>query len=175
MIAAEAASGADASDVDAAFVAGPKGHHVDLISRLTGCRPEGLTSGYCNAITALAHLPGSDILASGSGDGFIRLWQLVQFNSAPGAAGVDDAAATAADTATASLPMGRVAFRSLRHVAALPLRGIVNGLAFTHDGTSLVAAVGQEHRLGRWWRYADAQNGIALARMPVPKLKNVAN
>jgi len=43
-------------------------------------------------VTALAHCPGSDVLASGSGDGFLRLWRLVseQELAPPGRGGVSD-------------------------------------------------------------------------------------
>ena len=30
------------------------------------------------------------------------------------------------------------------------------------DGAHIVAAVGQEHRLGRWWRMKEARNSIAI-------------
>jgi len=30
------------------------------------------------------------------------------------------------------------------------------------DGDHIVAAVGQEHRLGRWWRIKEARNSIVI-------------
>ena len=36
----------------------------------------------------------------------------------------------------------------------------MNGLAFSKNGLRLVAGVGQEHRLGRWWRDAEARNSL---------------
>lgn len=42
----------------------------------------------------------------------------------------------------------------------IPVNGFVNSLVFNADGTKLYAAVGQEHRWGRWWRLTDAKNHI---------------
>lgn len=38
--------------------------------------------------------------------------------------------------------------------------GFVNSLAFSSDGSTLYAGVGQEHRLGRWWRLKNAKNAV---------------
>ncbi len=43
--------------------------------------------------------------------------------------------------------------------------GFVNDLAFTHGGEHLVAAVGQEHRFGRWWRERKCRNRVAVIPM----------
>ena len=128
------------------------GAAVDAVAAATGCAADALSGGYCASITALAYLPNSDVLASGSGDGFIRLWAL------------EDAAAAAAGGAHKR--GGASTFKGLRQVAAVPVRGIVNGLAFAADGSVLVAAVGQEHRMGRWWHYANARNGLATIALP---------
>lgn len=58
-------------------------------------------------------------------------------------------------------------YRELKVVFEIPVNGFVNSLAFTNDGTKLIAAIGQEHRLGRWWRIKDAKNSIII----VPLLK----
>lgn len=44
----------------------------------------------------------------------------------------------------------------------MPVVGFVNGLAFTGDARRLIVAVGQEHRLGRWWRIKEAVNSILV-------------
>lgn len=143
--AAAAAAGGGGDDD---FTPGPSPAHVGAIAAASGCAPDGLTGGYCNWVTALAHMPGSDLLASGSGDGFLRLWRLASASANPRSA----------------------SFRSIEAVGSIPLRGIVNGLAFSSDGRLLVAAVGQEHKLGRWWRYAGAKNGVAFVRLPAQVL-----
>lgn len=40
--------------------------------------------------------------------------------------------------------------------------GVVNALTFAPSGKFLVAAIGQEHRLGRWERIKAARNGVRI-------------
>ena len=49
---------------------------------------------------------------------------------------------------------------------AVPLTGFVNGLVVAPSGRFVVAAVGQEHRLGRWFRVREARNGCAVVNLP---------
>lgn len=69
---------------------------------------------------------------SGSCDGCVRLWQ-----TNPNA-------------------------RKLQQINSISIGGFINGLTFNADGTKLYVAVGQEHRLGRWWRHKDAKNNIVI-------------
>jgi len=85
-----------------------------------------------NWISSVASLHHTDLIASGSCDGFVRLWECRADNS------------------------------KLHEVAAVPVPGFVNGLAFASSGRFLLAGVGQEHRLGRWTRDATARNGLAI-------------
>ncbi|XP_054729653.1 U3 small nucleolar RNA-interacting protein 2 [Anastrepha obliqua] len=90
------------------------------------------SNGEANWITAVACVVNTDLLASGSCDGYIRLWQSLD-NS-----------------------------RKLKQILAIPMPGFINALAFNSNGTKLFAAVGQEHRLGRWWRIKEAKNKIVI-------------
>ncbi|KAG6552195.1 hypothetical protein Mapa_006043 [Marchantia paleacea] len=81
-------------------------------------------------IGAVASCRGSDLLASGAGDGMVRLWALEEAN------------------------------RSLKPIYSVPVKGFVNALAFAHSGRFLLAGVGQEPRLGRWGRIPGVRNGI---------------
>ncbi|KAG2502173.1 hypothetical protein HYH03_000660 [Edaphochlamys debaryana] len=92
-------------------------------------------------VTAVAVCRNSDLVASGAGDGAIRLWS-VQPSKAGGAG-------------------------SLSCLGALPQRGFVNGLAIARSARFVVAAVGQEPRMGRWARDPRARNGLALHRLAV--------
>ncbi|GLJ04732.1 hypothetical protein SUGI_0002220 [Cryptomeria japonica] len=83
-------------------------------------------------VGALAVCTGSDLAASGAGDGMVRLWAIE--NSS----------------------------KSLKVVHDIPLTGFVNSLAFARSGRFLIAGVGQEPRLGRWGRIQAARNGVAL-------------
>lgn len=90
------------------------------------------SNGVANWITAIACVVNTDLLASGSCDGYIRLWQSLD-NS-----------------------------RKLKEILKIPMPGFINALAFNSNGTKLFAAVGQEHRLGRWWRIKEAKNKIVI-------------
>ncbi|GIL62272.1 hypothetical protein Vafri_16561 [Volvox africanus] len=90
-------------------------------------------------VTSVAVCRNADLVASGAGDGAIRLWSVNQNKS--GGAG------------------------SLACIGALPQRGFVNGLAIARSARFVVAAVGQEPRMGRWARDARARNGLALHRL----------
>lgn len=61
-------------------------------------------------------------------------------------------------------------YRSLVSLFHIPVEGFVNALAFTSDGHYLIAAVGQEHRLGRWSRNAKAKNSVVI----VPLKQNIS-
>lgn len=93
-------------------------------------------------ITALATLPLTDIAVSGSWDGRIRVWQISEDK------------------------------RSLRCTSTLgpgsaegAIRGVVNDLQIMErghrwqDGICVLAAIGREHRLGRWKRDSQWVNG----------------
>ncbi|XP_022104005.1 U3 small nucleolar RNA-interacting protein 2-like isoform X2 [Acanthaster planci] len=88
-----------------------------------------------NWISAVAALQSTDLLASGSKDSKVRLWQCSE------------------------------GYRSLQPLASIDVVGFVNALQFTSDGRLLVAGVGQEHRLGRWWCLKEAKNSIVIVRL----------
>ena len=90
-----------------------------------------------NWITSVAAFPMSDFIASGSSDGLIRFWKCGNN------------------------------FRSLEAMPNLNIRvnGFVNGLAFSKDGRTLAAAIGQEHRTGRWWRIKEAKNSVVVINL----------
>ncbi|XP_067640850.1 U3 small nucleolar RNA-interacting protein 2 [Eurosta solidaginis] len=98
-------------------------------------------NGVANWITAVACVVNTDLLASGSWDGFIRLWQ-----------SMDNA-------------------RKLKQILKIPVAGFINALAFNSNGTKLFAAVGQEHRLGRWCRIKEAKNKIVIIDLMTNSLK----
>ncbi|NXQ35070.1 U3IP2 protein, partial [Alaudala cheleensis] len=91
---------------------------------------QGLQQPYW--ISAVAALRNSDLLASGSHSGSVKLWKCGE------------------------------GFRKLEHLLDIPLVGFVNSLKFSAAGDFLVAGIGQEHRLGRWWRIKEAKNSICI-------------
>jgi ribosomal RNA-processing protein 9 len=87
-------------------------------------------------ISSVSVMPRTDLVASGSSDGVIRLWK--------------------ADLKE----------RSLIKVATIPREGVINAIVFENKGRFLVAAVSQEHRLGRWEVKKNVKNGIAIVALP---------
>ncbi|XP_071960228.1 U3 small nucleolar RNA-interacting protein 2-like isoform X2 [Antedon mediterranea] len=88
-----------------------------------------------NWISSVAALHNSDLVATGSRDSFVRLW------------------------------LCGAGYRSLTPLFNIPVMGTVNDLQFTSDGRHLVAAVGQEHKWGRWWRLKNAKNSIVIVKL----------
>jgi ribosomal RNA-processing protein 9 len=88
-------------------------------------------------ISSVAAGHNTDLAVSGAGDGFVRLWMCEDRPPA------------------------------LRAVAKVDVgRGFVNGLALGKDCSILVAAVGQEHRLGRWERKRGVKSGLRFICLP---------
>lgn len=111
------------------------------------CTDEGLSNGitengahasenHCKAadswVSSISVCRGSDIAASGAGNGSVRLWAIE--NEAKG----------------------------IRPLFDLPIVGFANSLAFAKSGKFLVAGMGQEPRFGRWARIPGAKNGVAI-------------
>lgn len=101
-------------------------------------------------ITSIAHLRGTDLFASGSWDGHIRIWSIDP------------------------------SFRSFTQLLTIPAAGFINAIQIlslpalstplsSDDQVQIVlaAAVSQEPRLGRWLTLKDAKNGIMVAHLPV--------
>ncbi|XWS35052.1 hypothetical protein CRYUN_Cryun21dG0093100 [Craigia yunnanensis] len=83
-------------------------------------------------VSSITVCRGSDLAASGAGNGCVRLW---------------------------AIESGR---KDIQPLYDIPLVGFVNSLAFAKSGQFLVAGVGQEPRLGRWVRLPTAKNGVAI-------------
>jgi ribosomal RNA-processing protein 9 len=92
----------------------------------------GIAAGGANWISSVAALRASDLAASGSCDGKLRLWQC--------------------DTSN----------KILKEVAHAPVPGFVNDLKFASSGRFMLAGVGTEHRLGRWMKVKGGKNGICM-------------
>lgn len=91
--------------------------------------------GMDNWIVAVSALRFGDVLASGSSDGEIRIWNCGDNQ------------------------------RKLDLISRIPRIGYINGLEFDPTGSHLIAAVAQEHRLGRWSRISAARNGCIVVKL----------
>lgn len=65
-------------------------------------------------------------------------------------------------------------YRKLKLVLKIPVEGFVNSLAFNSNGTKLYAAIGQEHKWGRWWRIPQAKNQIFVIDLVKSSASNEA-
>nr|CAB3265800.1 U3 small nucleolar RNA-interacting protein 2-like [Phallusia mammillata] len=92
-----------------------------------------------NWISSVAALPNSDLLATGSSNGLIRLWKCSD------------------------------KFLQLLPLFDISACGFVNDLRFTDKGNHLIAAIGQEHKLGRWWSIKSARNSTMI----IPLKQNI--
>ena len=85
-----------------------------------------------NPIGALSAYPFTDLVASGSGDGFLRLWR-----AAPSA-------------------------NELSRIREIPLSGFINSASWSENGKMLAVATGREQRLGRWESQKSAKNQLHI-------------
>ena len=97
-------------------------------------------------ISSIAAVRNTDLVASGSAEGIIRLWKVAK------ADGVD------------VKKKHKISMDSLdEHNIAVD--GVVNGLDFSRNGRVLAAAVGRDQRLGRWISAPKAKNGLLIASL----------
>lgn len=83
-------------------------------------------------IASVASLLNTDLIASGSDDGFIRLWKLGEN------------------------------FRTISSLFTVEITGFVNDMSFTSDGKFLIASIGIEHKFGRWTVIKSAKNSVVI-------------
>lgn len=98
------------------------------------------SNGEPNWVSAVATKHNTDTVITGSRDGVVRVWQVGE------------------------------GFRTLNQVGTgIKVAGTVNSLAISSCGNWLVAGVGQEHKLGRWWRDKLAKNKVVIIPLPSPQ------
>ncbi|KAL2913556.1 pre-rRNA processing protein [Polyrhizophydium stewartii] len=149
---------------------------------LTAAEP----SDSCNWITALASMPYSDLFASGSCDGYVKLWKVAEgkrhfvlLNAIPVTGFVNSLAFFEAPLAAAPQTGANDAKKSGgdgdddgKGKDGKPLSGVAARIRAKERAKleadavrktlHLAIGTGQEHRLGRWWRVKDARNQIVV-------------
>jgi len=93
------------------------------------------TNGQPNWISAVGALANSDLVVSGSYDGTLKFWKCSNH------------------------------FKSLLPLFDIPVKGFVNGLVFTNDGSRLIVAIGNEHRFGRWHSVTNSKNRLHVIKL----------
>ena len=84
-------------------------------------------------LTSVTALVNSDLVATGSSDGYIRLWK-AEFNDQ----------------------------KKITPVFSIPVNGFINSLSFSSSGSHIIAGIGQEHKLGRWYKDKTCKNSIVI-------------
>eukprot|EP00577_Skeletonema_sp_RCC1716_P010845 CAMPEP_0113397734 /NCGR_PEP_ID=MMETSP0013_2-20120614/14553_1 /TAXON_ID=2843 ORGANISM="Skeletonema costatum, Strain 1716" /NCGR_SAMPLE_ID=MMETSP0013_2 /ASSEMBLY_ACC=CAM_ASM_000158 /LENGTH=504 /DNA_ID=CAMNT_0000282367 /DNA_START=19 /DNA_END=1533 /DNA_ORIENTATION=+ /assembly_acc=CAM_ASM_000158 len=97
----------------------------------------GQENGVARSVISCGALGLSDVLATGSSDGYLRLWKV---NTDGKDAGITP-------------------------LESIPVHGYINSIVMGPEGKFCVVAVGQEPRLGRWDRVARAKNRVAIIRL----------
>lgn len=153
------------------------------------------------AITALVALPGTDIILSGSWDGWVRVWKVSddKRSIAPFAVlgkadedtqtnGAVNGTVTVNGTVDGEEPTSTTTHPHPDSTSTGPVRGIINSLAVferrkettnefggTKEGESqglcVVAGTGKETRLGRWLNIKSGRNGAMVFEIPLKKEK----
>lgn len=144
-------------------------------------------------ITALTSVPGTDIVLSGSWDGWIRAWKVSDDKRVLIPLGVVGSADLSPSTETRHTPRLSGSIPAAEDSAAHappqepqgPIRGVINSLAVferrkrtvdefgtrEREGESLgfciVAGTGKEMRLGRWKRFEGGRNGAVVFEVGV--------
>lgn len=129
-------------------------------------------------ITALKTVPYSDVFFSGSWDGFVRVWRLSEDKKNIESLGTLSSPEHDSSHHDSTQPNGTLLTNG--HVSKpSPLRGVINDIAVFErgdkgkDGVCVVAAIGQEHRLGRWKTVQGARNGGVIFEVPKRELPQV--
>ncbi|POS87335.1 hypothetical protein EPUL_002355 [Erysiphe pulchra] len=131
-------------------------------------------------ITALASIPYSDVVLSGSWDGFLRVWRVSDDKKKLEAVGVvgrqanDDTLIPKnhdsdhqPDLQKSTTTMGCV-------------KGIINDISVFErgnhgkDGVCIIVAVGKENRIGRWQK-VKGKNGVVVFEVPCAKSRQYKN
>lgn len=136
------------------------------------------------AITALVALPGTDVVLSGSWDGWIRVWKVSDDKRSLLSLGVIGQPTENAQTngTTNDEDVGMKGVHEVQETQKFqmgPVKGIINSLALFErrketvsefggkkegesQGLCVVAGIGKEMRLGRWMRLKEARNGAVV-------------
>ncbi|KAI0379959.1 WD40 repeat-like protein [Hypomontagnella monticulosa] len=132
-------------------------------------------------ITALRTLPYSDLILSGSWDGYVRVWRLSEDKKSIEPVGILGNPSTEVD----ATPNGVTADDSEDEMAVDKpsgtekpqwlVNGIINDIALFErgdrgkDGLCVVVGVGKDHRLGRWKKIKGGKNGAVVFEVPRTK------
>jgi len=96
-------------------------------------------------VTSVSGIRNSDLALSGSNDGLIRMWRVGRPSEDDGTSKKTKMVIDQLDT-------------------SIPIKGVVNDIQVSNSGSLLVAAVGRDHKHGRWITADQAHNGLLFAK-----------
>nr|CCC93474.1 predicted WD40 repeat protein [Trypanosoma congolense IL3000] len=105
-----------------------------------------------NPITAVAAIPYSDVAASASYDGVVRVWHVNVASERSGRSSQVNGANTSSSARTDSLD----------HLASISVNALVTSLYFPPTSDALFIACSKEPRLGRWVVQRSALNSVLV-------------
>ena len=137
-------------------------------------------------ITALASVPGTDLVLSGSWDGCVRLWKVSDDKQHLMQCGTLGTPAEQESTATLAITPTEAMMETpspSEEGSSNPINGIINSIAVLERrkqvqnefggkkegdtlGICVVVGTGKELRLGRWKKIAKGKNGAVLFEVP---------
>ncbi|KAI0123515.1 WD40-repeat-containing domain protein [Xylariales sp. AK1849] len=133
-------------------------------------------------ITALRTLHYSDVILSGSWDGHIRCWKLSEDKKRIEPCGFlgQPRSRDSCESNSVSGADHRSLINGTQSDYQSPwlVKGIINDIAVFErgkDGLCVVAAVGKEHRFGRWKQIQGAKNGAVVFEIPRVQQPALAN
>lgn len=160
---------------------------IEELKRVDGRRP------IPRAVTAIAAIPGTDVVLSGSWDGWIRAWKLSDDKRTLISLGcVGDTSQSQAFT-NGHVNGGEDAeVPPASHEKAVgPVKGVVNSIAVLERrkeivnefggkkegeclGLCILAATGKELKLGRWMKFPKGKNGAVVFEVPLRSTNGIS-
>lgn len=121
-------------------------------------------------ITALKTIPYSDVILTGSWDGYVRVWRLSEDKRKIEPVGV-------LSQPDEQAPNGVVVVAKKQGESQGAIKGMINDLAIFErgdrgkDGLCVVVAVGDSHRLGRWQEKGGRNGGVIFEIPRITRLQ----
>ncbi|KAK3308741.1 WD40-repeat-containing domain protein [Chaetomium strumarium] len=141
--------------------------------------PKDIPAPQPRGITALRALPYSDVILTGSWDGYVRVWRLsedkrkIEPVGVLGGSSSPPAESSSSAAAASSLPNGtHTDVSGEQGQDGALVRGIVNDIAMFErgergrDGLCVVAVTGKEMRFGRWKYMKEGRCGAVIFEVP---------
>lgn len=128
----------------------------------------------CKWITSLATVPYTDLFASGSGDGFVKLWRISESKKSfvilncIAISGIINSLKFIESPVTKRTTENEVKNTQIVGVKERILHREIRERyqAKVAHSQHLLVAVGREHRLGRWWCVKNCEPAVVLVTLP---------